>query len=249
MEILADQQAIPLALKKSCRKCKLELDRSEFGKCAARADGLQNQCKPCQKTWRDANRRLPKIERATKTCVQCLQTKAADEFAPNNGFRDGRDCYCKPCVRDRGRKYRAANLEQVRENEQRYVERNREFLRALSRAWKRNNPERHRESNRRWEQQNRDKCVNKYNRRRALKLNAAISDFTAAEWALMKRLFGYACFYCARSDVPMTQDHVTPLTRGGDHTWDNIVPACRSCNGRKSDKTLEEYVAWLVRCA
>jgi 5-methylcytosine-specific restriction endonuclease McrA len=31
-------------------------------------------------------------------------------------------------------------------------------------------------------------------------------------------------------------DHVKPLSRGGDHTWDNVVSACRRCNHRKGNR-------------
>lgn len=50
------------------------------------------------------------------------------------------------------------------------------------------------------------------------------------------------CQYC--NDLFKTQeltfDHVTPRSRGGRTTWDNIVTACRSCNTRKGSKMLHE---------
>jgi 5-methylcytosine-specific restriction endonuclease McrA len=38
-------------------------------------------------------------------------------------------------------------------------------------------------------------------------------------------------------------DHKTPLRRGGDHSKANVVPTCFLCNARKSDRTLEEFLA------
>jgi hypothetical protein len=35
-------------------------------------------------------------------------------------------------------------------------------------------------------------------------------------------------------------DHVVPRHRGGRHTWDNLVSACRTCNHRKGGRTPEE---------
>ena len=46
------------------------------------------------------------------------------------------------------------------------------------------------------------------------------------------------CAYCGRKGD--TVDHVVPRSRGGTHTWDNVVTACSPCNGRKSDRTLDE---------
>jgi 5-methylcytosine-specific restriction endonuclease McrA len=49
---------------------------------------------------------------------------------------------------------------------------------------------------------------------------------------------GRRCAYCGkRAD---TIDHVVPRSRGGAHTWDNCVAACRTCNSRKADRLIEE---------
>jgi 5-methylcytosine-specific restriction endonuclease McrA len=46
------------------------------------------------------------------------------------------------------------------------------------------------------------------------------------------------CAYCAkRAD---TIDHVVPRSRGGPHSWDNCVAACKACNSKKADRLLEE---------
>jgi 5-methylcytosine-specific restriction endonuclease McrA len=55
---------------------------------------------------------------------------------------------------------------------------------------------------------------------------------------------GRVCAYCAkRAD---TIDHVVPRSRGGMHTWDNCVAACRQCNSRKADRMLTE-LGWALR--
>lgn len=49
---------------------------------------------------------------------------------------------------------------------------------------------------------------------------------------------GHACQYCgSRAE---TIDHVRPRSRGGLHTWDNVVAACRPCNLRKGDRLLAD---------
>ncbi|MEE9414072.1 MAG: HNH endonuclease [Acidimicrobiales bacterium] len=48
----------------------------------------------------------------------------------------------------------------------------------------------------------------------------------------------FACQYCgARAD---SLDHVVPRSRGGEHTWENVVAACRRCNANKRDRLLGE---------
>jgi 5-methylcytosine-specific restriction endonuclease McrA len=49
---------------------------------------------------------------------------------------------------------------------------------------------------------------------------------------------GHRCQYC---NAPAENiDHVIPRSRGGTHTWDNVVAACRPCNARKMDRLLPE---------
>lgn len=61
-----------------------------------------------------------------------------------------------------------------------------------------------------------------------------------------RRDTGYAlrdlpCTYCG--DPAQTLDHVVPRASGGPDTPENLVPACRVCNGSKSAKTLEAWAA------
>ena len=49
---------------------------------------------------------------------------------------------------------------------------------------------------------------------------------------------GRRCAYCGRRAD--TIDHVVPRSRGGAHTWENCVAACRLCNSRKADRLLDE---------
>lgn len=56
---------------------------------------------------------------------------------------------------------------------------------------------------------------------------------------------GGVCFLCGldvdRRDA--SEDHVVPLNGGGEHTLENVVLAHRSCNTRKSDLALGEFLA------
>lgn len=52
----------------------------------------------------------------------------------------------------------------------------------------------------------------------------------------------YMCQYCGKtfSAESLTLDHVTPISKGGKDTWDNVVTACKKCNHRKGNMLLEE---------
>ena len=57
----------------------------------------------------------------------------------------------------------------------------------------------------------------------------------------------HTCQYCGRTAHDLTLDHIVPRHRGGTHTWDNLVAACKGCNHRKGSKTLDEARMRLVR--
>ena len=48
----------------------------------------------------------------------------------------------------------------------------------------------------------------------------------------------WTCQYCG--DRADSIDHVRPRSRGGEHTWDNVVAACRPCNAKKRDRLVDE---------
>jgi 5-methylcytosine-specific restriction endonuclease McrA len=50
----------------------------------------------------------------------------------------------------------------------------------------------------------------------------------------------HRCQYCGKHGPDLTIDHVIPRHRGGQHTWDNVVTACKSCNHRKGGRTAAE---------
>jgi 5-methylcytosine-specific restriction endonuclease McrA len=50
----------------------------------------------------------------------------------------------------------------------------------------------------------------------------------------------YTCQYCGRQARDLTLDHVFPRHRGGRHTWENLVAACKTCNHRKAGRTPTE---------
>ncbi len=49
----------------------------------------------------------------------------------------------------------------------------------------------------------------------------------------------HTCQYCG-STKHLTLDHVIPRSKGGGHTWDNVVTACQTCNATKADRLLHE---------
>lgn len=110
--------------------------------------------------------------------------------------------------------YRARNREAIRSRKAAYRAANKEQIAARQAAQPELNRARHA-------------------RRRALKRGAAICDLTRAQWESIKAVFDHSCVYCGTRSKTLTQDHIVPLSRGGNHTASNVVPACVSCNSSK----------------
>lgn len=58
-------------------------------------------------------------------------------------------------------------------------------------------------------------------------------------------LFGrdlHICAYCGKEfhHHSLTNDHIIPRSRGGQHSWTNCVTACKRCNNFKDDRLLKE---------
>lgn len=59
--------------------------------------------------------------------------------------------------------------------------------------------------------------------------------------SLRRKVFeakGENCTYCGIGPI-RGLDHIVPVARGGENTFDNLAPCCDSCNSKKHMKTLE----------
>ncbi len=85
-------------------------------------------------------------------------------------------------------------------------------------------------------------------KRRALKSGNTQILFmlTNQQWETLLNRFNFLCAYCGKDiHFDPTQDHVIPLSKGGPHTIDNVVPACRRCNSSKHDNIWEPNRQWI----
>jgi 5-methylcytosine-specific restriction endonuclease McrA len=72
--------------------------------------------------------------------------------------------------------------------------------------------------------------------------NAEVAgSLTPQQWQGVFSFYEGRCVYCGESGTSI--DHVLPIVRGGTHSIDNVVPACRRCNSSKRSRTPTEWYA------
>lgn len=133
------------------------------------------------------------------------------------------------------------------EYQRQYHINNREYILARGKAIHKNRVYRERALRLIWKRSNPAKVSEYDARRRSLKLGVSPSIYlTNAEWWAIQKRFDYRCAYCGKLGSKLTRDHVVPLSKGGDHTALNIVPACISCNCKKHDRPLLVFLRELA---
>lgn len=135
--------------------------------------------------------------------------------------------------------WRERNRANVRARHKRWEQRHPEKVRARNTLWRRRHPAQMRAAVVAWSQEHPEAMKAIARRRRASQAQAPVNDFTATEWEAMKAYYNNCCAYCGDACESLTQDHVIPLSKGGSHTYTNIVPACLSCNCAKGTKSGE----------
>lgn len=72
--------------------------------------------------------------------------------------------------------------------------------------------------------------IAKQNQRRQL-----AGKITVEEWIEVLAAHDSKCVYCGSTER-IEMDHVEPISKGGKHRKDNIVPACKSCNASRGNR-------------
>jgi len=63
-----------------------------------------------------------------------------------------------------------------------------------------------------------------------------IREYLLAKW-------GRKCAYCGASDTPLEIEHIHPRSCGGSNRVSNLTLACHSCNQRKGNMSLEQFLS------
>ena len=144
---------------------------------------------------------------------------------------------------DRDRRYQQSEngriVQQKKNQKYRSSEKGKEASRRNTLAWRDRNKEKANEKDKEYRKSEHGKEVFriKTQRYRARK-DSFPATLTLNEWNKILDLQNNECAICGVSfdDVRPTQDHITPVSKGGGYTKENIQALCGSCNSRKSNK-------------
>jgi len=80
----------------------------------------------------------------------------------------------------------------------------------------------------------------------AVDINKELDFYNVAENRL--KIFerdGYKCHYCSKqlTRFSATLDHIQPVSKGGDNSFENLITACLHCNSERGNKPVMDYIA------
>lgn len=155
-----------------------------------------------------------------KTCKECGDVKALDQYHRNKSMRDGHVNTCKACRCDWQKVYYADNREHFTE----YSSKRRAANPEYSRNWYAANPDYQREyaaanPHVRWE-------VNYRKRTKRYGFEPVVESFTKEQ--LIAR-WGSDCWHCGGPFEELDHYEV-PVSMGGPHTLESCRPSCKPCN-------------------
>lgn len=188
-----------------------------------------------------------------KTCSTCKKSLPIAEFSKDKRRRSGCRAQCKHCVSlydkkyrekhsehllKRNAEYRAKNKLEMSVSQKEYYLANRDWYLKYQQSYGIKNREEIKARKRVYRASHRDLYLASCAKRRAAKLING-KAFTWKEFKELCQKYDNRCLCCGRNDVPLTADHVIPLSLSGSNSIENIQPLCKSCNSRKAVKTID----------
>lgn len=149
---------------------------------------------------------------------------------------------CKICSDALGAKWRLENPEKRKASVVKYWQNNKEACRERAKVWNANNPEVVQAAGKAFRLRHPERHAASVRNRWAL-LRSAEGKHTAKDIGMILKCQGFSCFVC-EVDISNSYhvDHIVPLTRGGSNWPSNLQALCPSCNLRKHNKLMHEWL-------
>lgn len=227
-------------MEKVCTQCKrsLPMDINFFHRLNTSKDGFNTRCKECRgsKFGIIMPNKVLNIPKGKKYCNTCKVVKPIENFPLYSKGSDGYASKCKDCKNKQAKEKYDPEKEKERTKpvlEKRY---------AQKKIYYKNNREKLAKQKKEYRKTDRWKKLKRFSneKRRTNKLKLE-SNFTKQQWKNCIKHFNNSCCYCGNKVEIFSMDHFIPLSKGGEWTVNNIVPACMSCN---SSKRANDFFKW-----
>lgn len=188
----------------------------------------------------------------TKVCHKCNGEfpKTEEYFGINKAYKDGFLTMCKRCRsvyanewysrhKEQYLAYRERNSEWINNNKKMYRQNNKEKIYKERKKYRQKYKEQIYINNKKYLAKHPEKYIISRQKRKA-RFKQLPATLTTEEWASIKESFNCKCAYCGKKNK-LHQDHFVPLSKGGEYTHNNIIPACGRCNCSKNDSDFFEW--------
>lgn len=223
---------------KACTRCKQILPLDTFGKNSKTKSGYGARCISC---CREVDR--ARLESRREQRAEYLANWRAENQDHIKAYRVEYYELNADAIKEKVTKWYYENLEQAKATRKLYAIENAEYLAQMALEWQRANPDKVAASNKRYKLAHPEKARESDARRRALMYENGVYFIRHKE---IKRLYSSPCFYCGTTEN-IEADHVLAVKRTGCHGISNLLPACRSCNGSKGERTIMEWRVWKAK--
>lgn len=215
---------------RKCRYCENEYPATDkyFAKDKYYKYGITYRCLNCKKE---------KDETYRQEHAEELKQYRDNYYRENIEHIKGR--YDKQKKKIYNKQYRDCNLKRVREEEKNYYQQNKEVVKQKRRLYYEQHKDKVKAITGRY-QRTHSELTRMYRHRRKTKELNLPNSYCLEQWQLTKQYFNKCCAYCGK-EIVLQQDHFIPLSRGGEYTINNIIPACKSCNSSKNDGDFFEW--------
>lgn len=243
---------------KTCNKCKKEYpSTAEYFYERSNRPSLEAVCKPCKNNTNKGRKKEynKKYYRDNKKDINSKNNKR---------WHENKERYSISA-----KKYREKHKEELKEYNKKYQEENKEGISKQKKKYYHANREPKLKYRKKYYGLNKDKLINYARRyysenkegiskkskvyriknrelrrvleqRREAKKKSLPNAFSLSDWRIAKKYFNHRCAYCGEF-AELQQEHFIPLSKGGEYTVNNIIPACQRCNGSKHNKGFFEW--------
>jgi 5-methylcytosine-specific restriction endonuclease McrA len=191
-----------------CRCCQTDKPLADFRRSHRGRGGHELICKVCTALAQTATD-LPLYKGPLLVCTKCDATKPREDFSVDaHNTYTGRQDWCKPCVKRYKDPWRTLHAKELRQKNRLYDAEHKE-----------------------------DKRLRAEKRRLRIQAAPFVEDVPMDAIYLRDKGICQLCFKkCSRKEA--TRDHVIPVSKGGPHSFQNIVLAHNRCNAAKNNRPL-----------